>query len=201
VIQRLSIDSNQFTKRNEAFMNTRRARSYYFKTGRIEQLEPRNMLSSHPVAAAFSAAAFGFHRAVTSTTAHVAASTGGKAAQTDLTAALIDPSTTATGTVTYQIGSGCGGTVSTSLTVTVSGAAASSTLDVAIGGVTVGTLTTDSSGAGTLVLSSNPTGSQQALPSNFPTSIAAGTVVTVGSLSGTFATATTSSTVRFARYR
>jgi hypothetical protein len=201
VIQRLPIDSNQFTKRNEAFMNTRRAKSYYFKTGRIEQLEPRNMLSGHPIAAAFSAAAFGFHRAVTSTTAHVAASTGGKAAQTDLTAALTDPSNSATGTVTYQMGSGCGGTVSTSLTVNVSGAAASSTLDVTIGGVTIGTLTTDSSGAGTLVLSSNPTGSQQTLPSNFPTSIAAGTAVAVGSLSGTFATATTSSTVRFARYR
>jgi hypothetical protein len=171
-------------------MNKRSAKSYYFKTGRIEQLEPRNMLSGHPIAAAFSAAAFGFHRAVTSTAAHMANSVGGESTQTVLTGALTDSTSTTTGTVTYQTGSGCGGTATTSLTISVSGAAAGSTLDVAIGGVTIGTLTTDSTGAGTLALSSNPTGSQQTLPANFPTSIAAGAAVTVGSLSGTFAAAT-----------
>ena len=105
---------------------------------------------------------------------------------TNLSAALTDTSSSATGTVAYRTGTSAGVTTTT-LTASVTGAAASSTLDVTIGGTIVGQVTTDANGAGTLVLSSNPTGTQQPLPANFPTSITAGTTVTIGTLSGTFA--------------
>jgi hypothetical protein len=105
---------------------------------------------------------------------------------TNLSAALTDTSSSATGTVAYRTGTSAG-TTTTTLTASVTGAAASSTLDVTIGGTIVGQVTTDANGAGTLVLSSNPTGTQQPLPANFPTSITAGTTVTIGTLSGTFA--------------
>ncbi|HEV2971777.1 MAG TPA: hypothetical protein VGY55_17520 [Pirellulales bacterium] len=44
-------------------MNRSRPKSFYFRTRRGEQLDPRNMLAGHPLAAVFSAAAFGFHPA------------------------------------------------------------------------------------------------------------------------------------------
>jgi hypothetical protein len=79
----------------------------------------------------------------------------------------------------------------TKFKVSVTGAAASSTLNVAVDGTVVGQLSTDSTGAGSLVLSSNPQGSEQQLPTNFPTTIAAGSTVTVGTLTGTLAAETT----------
>ena len=175
-------------------MNNRRARSFYFKTGRCERLEDRNMLSSHPIAAMFSPATFGFgfrarEAASFSAGALQSFGTAGDGAQTVLTASLTDSTSGATGTVTYSTGSHCGET-ETELTVSVTGAAANASLDVSIGGAAVGTLTTDSTGAGKLVLSSDPYGTEQALPSNFPTSIAAGTAVTVGTLSGTLVAST-----------
>jgi hypothetical protein len=171
-------------------MNNRRTRSFYFKTGRCERLEDRNMLSGHPIAAMFSPATFGFgfrarEAASYSAGALQSPATTGYGAGTVLTAALTDSTSGAMGTVTYSTGSHCGET-ETELTVSVTGAAANASLDVSIGGAVVGTLTTDGTGAGKLVLSSDPYGSEQALPSSFPTSIAAGTAVTVGSLSGTF---------------
>jgi hypothetical protein len=105
-----------------------------------------------------------------------------------LTASLTDPNSSATGTVTYSTESHCQS--ETELTVSVTGATDNASLDISIGGTVVGTLMTDSTGAGKLVLSSNPSGSEQSLPSNFPTSIAAGTAITVGSLSGSFAAST-----------
>ena len=63
-----------------------------------------------------------------------------------------------------------------------------------MGGTVVGQITTDSSGDGSLILSSNPKDSnEQSLPTNFPTTITSGTAVTVGTLSGTLATPTDSS--------
>ena len=106
-----------------------------------------------------------------------------------LTTQLTDSSGTATGTATYST-STVDGTTTTNFTVSITGTTADTSYDVAIGGTVVGQITTDSSGAGTLSLSSNPTSSQQALPSNFPTTVAAGTAVTVGTLSGTLATST-----------
>ncbi len=178
----------------EALMNNRRTRSFYFKTGRCERLEDRNMLSGHPIAAMFSPETFGFgFRAREAASFAVGAlhssSVAGDGSETVLTASLTDPNSSATGTVTYTTGSHCGQS-ETELTVSVTGAADNTSLDISIGGTVVGTLMTDSTGAGKLVLSSDPSGTEQSLPSNFPTSIAAGTAVTVGSLNGTFAAPT-----------
>jgi len=69
---------------------------------------------------------------------------------------------------------------------------------VAIDGTVIGTITTDATGSGRLVLSSRPKGPNQApLPANFPASLAAGAKVTIGDntagdnlLSGTLAVPT-----------
>jgi hypothetical protein len=103
---------------------------------------------------------------------------------TSLAATLTDSAaaSTATGTATYQLKSKSG---DTSFTVSVTGVAANSTLDVAIDDTVVGQLTTDNTGAGSLVLSSTPTGTEQALPLDFPTNLSTGSTVTVGTLTGT----------------
>ncbi len=175
-------------------MRNRRIKSFYFKTGRCERLEDRNMLSGHPVAALFSPATFGFgfrarEAASFSVSALHSSGTAGYGDGTALTASLTDPNSSATGTVTYSTESHCGQS-ETELTISVTGAADNTSLDILIGGTVVGTLATDSTGAGKLVLSSNPSGTEQSLPLNFPTSITAGTAITVGSLSGTFAAST-----------
>jgi hypothetical protein len=103
--------------------------------------------------------------------------------QTSLEASLTDSNGTATGTATYLMDTATG---DTTFSVSVTGAAASSTLDVAINDTVVGQLTTDETGAGSLVLSSNPTGTQQALPLDFPATVSVDSNVTVGTLSGTF---------------
>jgi trimeric autotransporter adhesin len=114
--------------------------------------------------------------------------------KTSLTAALTDSSSTATGTATYKAAADGSSTV---FSVTTTGAAASSTLDVAIDGTVVGQLTTDDTGAGSLVLSSNPTGTQELLPTGFPTSVTSGSTVTVGSLSGTLGVSDSNSLLAF----
>ena len=110
---------------------------------------------------------------------------------TRLTSSLTDSAGSATGTVKYITGTAADGTAFTKFKVSVAGASASTTLDVAIDGTVVGQITTDTSGNGSLTLSSNPKNSnQQSLPSNFPTTIAAGSTITVGTLTGTLATPT-----------
>ncbi len=165
---------------------------FHSRGGRLELLEPRNMLSGHALGMGISHAFRDFsapaaaHSEARSEHSH--GDDGGSAnAATVLSATLSDPNSSATGTVTYQAGSRCGTTV-TQFIVNVTGATADSTLDVAIDGAVVGQLTTDASGNGTLKLSSK----DSTLPDNFPTSIAAGSVVTVGALSGTLATPTSS---------
>ncbi len=168
------------------------------------------MLSGHAFAAVFARAAHAIaadypvqqasaHAATTTAAAHAAAhnqvfAAFGSAAtsqKTVLTAQLTDPSGTATGTLTFETKTYDGETES-KLSVSVTGAVANSTLDVSIGDTVVGQVTTDDSGAGKLVLSSEPEGTQLPLPADFPTAVAAGTAVTVGSLSGTLATPTPS---------
>jgi hypothetical protein len=61
----------------------------------------------------------------------------------------------------------------------------------------VGQLTTDETGAGSLVLSSDPTGTQELLPAGFPTNVSAGSTVTVGTLSGTLGVSDSSSLLAF----
>jgi hypothetical protein len=167
-------------------MKRRRSWKYFHsKNGRLEFLEPRNMLAGHGFGAALSHSTRDFASAAAFHAPNIAASAKGAAhAQGELTATLADPNGTATGTVTLETyGGHCGGSGATELNVSVTGAAASSSLDVAIDGTVVGTLTTDESGAGTLSLKSK---SGDAL-SAFTAANAAGLSVTVGTLSGTFA--------------
>lgn len=116
-------------------------------------------------------------------------------------AALTDTNGSGTGTATYKTFTKHGVTTTT-FTVSVAGAAASRMLDVVLDGTTtVGQISTDATGAGTLVLSSNPTGSQVQLPANFPAIIAGTTTITVDTLNGTFATSTNSSQFHHFRHR
>jgi hypothetical protein len=108
--------------------------------------------------------------------------------QTSLSATLTDPAdSNATGTVTYAVSRPFHGMSNTNFNVTVKGATANSTLNVSVGGVVVGQIATDANGAGSLALASHPSGTQQVLPSNFPTTISPDAVVGVGTLSGTLA--------------
>ena len=109
-------------------------------------------------------------------------------AQTRLTANLTGTGT-ATGTVSFTSETDDGVTNS-KFTATVMGAAANSTLNVAINGVTVGTIMTDANGNGSLVFSTNPKGTQLPFPANFPTSLASGATVTIGTVTGTLTSPT-----------
>jgi len=108
-----------------------------------------------------------------------------------LSTPLADATNTAgAGNVAYRTGT-LNGAAFTELKVNVTGAAPSTTLDVAIDGTVVGQLSTDSTGAGTLVLSSNPkNANDQQLPVDFPTTVVAGSTVSVGTATGTLAIAT-----------
>jgi hypothetical protein len=110
--------------------------------------------------------------------------------QTSLSATLTDPTnSSASGLAVYTLSKASHGTSLTNFNVSVTGATANSTLDVAIGGTVIGQIKTDANGAGSLALSSNPTSAQQGLPANFPMTVSANSVVTVGTLTGTLATA------------
>ena len=101
--------------------------------------------------------------------------------QTSFTATLTDSAGSATGTATYKT-QYVDGAIETTFSASISGATANTTFDVAIGDTVVGQITTDDSGAGELLLSSNPTGTELALPDNFPTNIGADTAITIGTL-------------------
>jgi hypothetical protein len=160
-----------------------------------EPLESREMLSASGISsishlAAHSAAiatSQGHVENVSSTVAGASSSHVECHAQTSLSATLADPAnSSATGTVTYSLTkTSSKGTNATNFKVSVSGATANSTLDVAINGIVVGQIATDGTGAGSLILSSTPTGTQQQLPTNFPATVSADSIVTVGTLSGT----------------
>lgn len=125
------------------------------------------------------------------------ASEGNEAAETEQTittnlVANLTGSGAGTGTAMLQFTSGTvSGAAQTELDVYVSGATPSSTLDVMIADVLVGTVNTTAAGNGYLALASVPTGQNEtALPANFPL-VAADTTASVGStLTGAFATAT-----------
>ena len=78
----------------------------------------------------------------------------------------------------------------TEVVVKVSGAQVSSSLDVTIGDTVVGQVETDENGAGKLVLSTDPTDDETELPDDVAAAITTGTTVSVGTLSGSFATPT-----------
>jgi len=75
------------------------------------------------------------------------------------------------------------GITSRTLFVNVTGAAPNSTLNVSINGTMIGTLMTNPSGTGTLVLSSE----NSTLPASFPTTLNANDQITVGTATGTLA--------------
>lgn len=167
----------------------------------LEQLENRSVLSGFAFAGATHF--HPFHHAamqpVSSTPQIIAAqsinqSTAGEA---HLTATLASGTSAATGTVSYESETEHGQT-ETKLVVKVAGAAANTPLDVTVTDLSMpavttvaGQITTDASGNGTLVLSSDPHGSETSLPAGFPT-LATGFAVTVGAdLTGTLATSTT----------
>jgi hypothetical protein len=180
-----------------------------FRFRQPEQLETRDMLSGHGFAGGFerfSAAATLASQQTAAAQIHVNTEMATVLARQDvfaalgsfsslsqktvLTASLSDPNSSATGTVTYKTGVEDGVT-ETEFKVSIKGAAADTTLDVSIGDVVVGQITTDANGNGTLKLSSNPDdSSEQTLPANFPTDVAAGATITAGTLSGTLAVPT-----------
>jgi hypothetical protein len=108
---------------------------------------------------------------------------------TVLTASLSDPNSSATGSATFNTATE-NGVSETELKVSVTGATASSTLDVLVGGTKVGMLSTDSTGAGSVVLSTDPKGTEQAFTTPPPTNVAAGTTVSAGTVTGNLATPT-----------
>jgi hypothetical protein len=99
---------------------------------------------------------------------------------TSLSASLTDDNGN-TATVTYQTGKLLG-TKESVVTVAGDTTDAGTSVSVAVGGTTIGSVTLDSTGSGTLIV---PTAS-------VATTVAAGDAVTVGSFSGTFADSTTS---------
>jgi hypothetical protein len=173
-------------------MKSRRNWTYYHSHhGRIELLESRNLLSGHAMGAASFRTLARAVSAAASPIAHFSntrTNSESSHAETELTASLTDATTGATGTATFETGTRCG-TTFTQLTISVTGAVESTSLDVTIDGVVVGQVQTDTSGNGKLVLSSK----DGTIPSDFPTTIAAGSAISVGSLTGTFATPTSTS--------
>ncbi len=179
----------------------RRSKQHHPRWSRLESLENRSMLSGHGLAVGFAgpenpAALHGAASISTLTIAHLGSITsaqGAASAETKLVAQLADPNSSATGSAAYKTETEHG-VSETELDVNVAGATPNSTLSVTIGdavtGVVVGQVVTDATGAGKLVLSSNPHGTGQPLPANFPTSISAGTAISVGTLGGSLAVPT-----------
>jgi len=151
----------------------------------VESLETRSLLSALHGAAALHSQADA-HRPAWVGTAHAGQShgQGGEHSATLLTTKLTDTDGTAIGSARFATHQQHGTTVST-LTVQVRDAAPGTPLDVSIDGTSIGTITPDAEGEGRLVLSSNPHGEQQPLPTTL--TITSGSVVTVGTATGTFA--------------
>lgn len=174
-------------------MQPRQPKRSFLIGQRFEELESRDLLAAHIFGAATRSPMHHGPPAI------FGQQTAGAAAQqqTVLSAQLTDATTGIRASVTFKTGT-VDGTTQTSLRVSVNGAEANSTLDVTVGDVLVGTITTDANGRGSLLLSSKATTTTTTsltaaspLPDDFPTDIAVGTAVSVGSLTGTLAAGTT----------
>jgi hypothetical protein len=154
----------------------------------FEQLESRQMLSAHPFAHGASIA-LGHPSALAHlpTPAVTFAAGAGQAQGTLLSAKLSDPANPAVTGSAHFASFMAGGVTFTTLSVSIEGAPANTMQSVMIKGVVVGTVLTDAEGEGHLTLSSNPHGSQQPLPGNFPAGVMAGDMVSVGTAAGTLA--------------
>jgi large repetitive protein len=155
-------------------MSSRSSSRFIFRP-RFESLEERALLSASAVGKGHES-----HAAIVSQPAAVHS-------ETNLVATLTG-STAATGTVDFDSETNHGKTNST-FSVKVADAAANTTLSVAIDGTSVGQITTDANGNGSLTFKTDPHGPKQtAFPANFPATLIAGDKVTVGAdLSGTLA--------------
>jgi len=104
----------------------------------------------------------------------------GDADRIRLASFLSDPDSSVRATVNFSSETEDDGTTETKMVVKVAGADANTSLDVTIDGVTVGTITTNARGRGTLVLSSE----DGTLPATFPATFESGADVTVGTATG-----------------
>jgi len=155
----------------------------------FETLENRQVLSAHAVAPGLAVAAQHANEhshvpMLISSQLH-----GHSSVQhTNLTATLSDATNSAVSGMVHFSSMTHHGTTRSMLNASITGAAANTTYNVAINGTVVGQITTDATGFGRLSLSSNPHGNQQAFPTNFPTNLAAGATVTIGTATGTLGT-------------
>jgi hypothetical protein len=139
----------------------------------MEELTPRDLPNSHLLGSSLgsffearqSSSAIISQRTIDATSSHVAKE--GHCGADATYSATLSNSTGATGTASYLAGSN-------SLKIQVKGATASSTLDIQLDGVSIGTLTTDASGNGKVTLT------------NLTAAVNANSALTVGDLTGTF---------------
>jgi len=93
-----------------------------------------------------------------------------------LSAALADTTNSAISGQVQFFGVTQNGTTNKTFLVTISGASADASLPVSINGTNIGTLMTNAAGVGSLVLLS----ANNTLPANFPSTLTAGDMVTIG---------------------
>jgi hypothetical protein len=119
---------------------------------------------------------------------------------TRLVAQLTDTSSTATGKAVFTTITHADGTTDQILRVHVRGADANASLDVSVDGTSVGSITTDDSGNGQLILSSNPHNSNVGqLPSGL--NVTSTSTITVGtSITGTFSSTGSASSSVFSSF-
>lgn len=101
--------------------------------------------------------------------------------------AVLSGSTTATGTAEFETTAKHGVQVST-FELHVNGATASTSYDIQVAGISVGSLTTDATGNGLLKFSSQPDKASVAFPKNFPVVGAGAAIDVVGLVNGSLAT-------------
>jgi hypothetical protein len=136
----------------------------------VEELSPRVLPHASPFAVGAGGA---FAHALVSSASHATATDSGSSshqgcggAESATFSASLSDASGATGQASYNATAG-------TLTVSVHGSTASTSLDVVVDGTTVGTVTTNASGNGHATLSG--------------VTVAAGSTITVGDLTGTFA--------------
>ena len=158
----------------------------------IESLEGRRLLAAnHAFLTAPGHHSHAARSAIVSSVATLQASTSNSSSTSGThLAATLTPSNSSTlaGSVNYDTSIN-NGVTSTSFRISISGGTAGTVLTVTVPdstgtAFTLGTITLDTNGKGSLSLTSTPTGTQKPLPANMPT-LAASTVVSVSSTDAT----------------
>lgn len=169
-------------------MKKRSSKPVYFHCS-VESLDSRAMLSAMP---------FGSPAGLIESALHSAAAIGSSIAHnvgnfqvkgTTLVAQVTSADGTLNGFALYQSLT-VNGVTQSKFIVDVKGAAAGQSLDISLGGVTIGTVSANATSTASVIYSSNPKGSQQPLPLNFPTTVATDTAVAIGAATGTLTTPT-----------